>query len=162
MPRNPKKSILLSSTHRTFPCPVQGCRTQVRSRWGFTQHVRANHPAGLDLQYPLAGNEGNLVPIPSSDIDQTSSDSELPPPSPNAFSQLEDEPDNHARFSDWGPSDADFDLDGNTEPIPADLDLSEHDLGDEESVAATSTEFHPLINGMYLNSSYVILQLLNE
>jgi hypothetical protein len=91
----------------------------------------------MDLQYP--GNEGELVQFPSSDIDhdQTSS----PPPSPNAFSQ---EPD--FRFSDWEPSD--FDLGGNVEPIPADLDSSENDLGDEQSVPADPTEFHPLINGM--------------
>jgi hypothetical protein len=112
----------------------------------------------MDLQLEYPGNEGNLVQFPSSEIDQTGSES--PPPSPNAFSQLEDESDNHARFSDWGPSD--FDLDGNTEPIPADLDPPslERDLGDEGSVPAASTEFHPLINGMYIK--YVILQLLNE
>ena len=126
MPRHSKKSILFP-TQQTFPCPVQGCRTQVRSRWGFTQHVGAKHP-GMDLQYP--GNEGELVQFPSSDIDQISS----PPPSPNAFFQ--DEP-------DWGPSD--FDLDGNAAPIPADLDFSESNLRD---VAADSTEFHPFINGM--------------
>jgi hypothetical protein len=94
----------------------------------------------MDLQYP--GNEDNSVQFPSSDIDRTSSES--PPPSPNAFSQA----DIHARLSDLSPSN--FDLDGNMEPIPADLDPSERDsdssLGDEES---TSTEFHPLINGMY-------------
>jgi hypothetical protein len=135
MPRHSKKSILFP-TQQTFPCPVQGCRTQVRSRWGFTQHVGANHP-GMVLQYP--GNEGELVQFPSSDIDQISSPAS-PPPSPNAFFQ--DEPDIHFR-SDWGPSD--FDLDGNAAPIPADLDFSESDLGD---VAADSTEFHPFINGM--------------
>ena len=159
MPRYPKKSTLFSTqpTQQTFPCPVEGCRTRVRSRWGFTQHLRANHP-GMDIQYPLAENEGNSVEVPSSDIDQTSSES--PPPSPNTFSQLEDEPDtgNHARFSDWGP--ADFDLDGNTEPVPADLDPSEHDLKDEESVPAASIEFHPLINGMYIN--YVILTIFEQ
>jgi hypothetical protein len=148
MPRYPRESILFP-TQQTFPCPVQGCRTQVRSHWGFTQHVGANHP-GMDLQYP--GNEGKLVQFPSSDIDQTSS----PPPSPNAFPQDHNEPD--FQVSDWGPSD--FDLDGNAEPIPADLDSSESDLGDERSVPADSTEFHPLINGMYIN--YIILQLLNE
>lgn len=89
----------------------------------------------MDLQYP--GNEGELVQLPSSDIDQISA----PPSSPNAF--FRDEPDNHFR-SDWGPSD--FDLDGNAAPIPADLDFSESDLGG--NVAADSTEFHPLINGM--------------
>ena len=102
----------------------------------------------MDIQYPLAENGGKLVQVPSSDIDQTSSES--PPPSPKTtFSQHEDEPDNHARFSDWGP--ANFDLDGNTEPVPGDLDPSnsEHDLGDEESVPSASIEFHPLINGMY-------------
>jgi hypothetical protein len=148
MPRYPKKSTLLP-TQQTFPCPVQGCRTQVRSRRGFTQHVGAKHP-GTDLQYP--GNEGEFVPFPPSDINQTSS----PPPSPNALSQ--DEPDIHFRFSDRDPSD--FDLDDDAEPIPADLDTSESDLGDERSIPAASTEFHPLINGMYIN--YIILQLLNE
>ena len=129
MPRCPKKS----TTQQTFPCPVQGCRTQVRSRWGFTQHVGAKHP-GMDLQF--SGNEGEfqVVQFPPSD-DQTSS----PPPSLNAFSQ--NEPDIHFQVSDHGPSD--FDLDGNAEPIPAD-----------------STEFHPLINGMYI--IYIILQILNK
>ena len=145
MPRRPKKSI---PTRQTLPCPVQGCCTQVQSRWGFTQHVGANHP-GMDLQY--LGNEGESVQFPSSDIDQTSS----PPLSLNAFSQ--DEPDIHFRASDWGPSD--FDLDDDAEPIPTNLDSSESDLGDG-SVPADSTEFHPLINGMYIN--YIILQLLNE
>lgn len=133
MPRRPKKSKIFP-IQQTFPCPVQGCRTQVRSRWGFTQHVGSIHP-GMNLQYPV--NEGEYFQSPYSDIVQTSS----PPPSPNAFSQ--DEPD-HFRFSDWDrPSD--FELDGNNEPIPAHLDPSESDLG---SVAADSTEFHPLINGM--------------
>ena len=129
MPCCPKKS----TTQQTFPCPVQGCRTQVRSRWGFTQHVGAKHP-GMDLQF--SGNEGEfqVVQFPPSD-DQTSS----PPPSLNAFSQ--NEPDIHFQVSDHGPSD--FDLDGNAEPIPAD-----------------STEFHPLINGMYI--IYIILQILNK
>jgi hypothetical protein len=115
-----------SPTQQTFPCPVQGCRTQVRSRWGFTQHVRAKHP-GMDLQYP--GNEYDYVQLPSSDLDRSSSPA-FPPPSPNAYSQ--GEPDIHFQGSDLGP--CDFDLDGNAEPIPAD-----------------STEFHPLINGMYFN-----------
>jgi hypothetical protein len=96
----------------------------------------------MDLRYP--GNERELVQFPSSDIDQTSS----LPPSPNVFSQ--DEPD--FRFpdsqSDWGPSDFDLPVDGNAEPIPADLDW------DEQSVPADSTEFHPLINGMYIK--YII------
>ena len=127
MPRYPKKSILFPA-QQTFSCPVQGCRKQVRSHWGFTKHVRAIHP-GMDLQYP--GNEGQLVQIPSSDVDQISS----PPPSLNAFSQDERTP-----FS--------------AEP---NLDPSEVD----ESVPADSTEFHPLINGMYINY-YIIFQYLNE
>jgi hypothetical protein len=136
MPHYPKKSF---PTQQTFPCPVEGCRTQVGSHWGFTQHVGATH-AGMDLQYP--GDEGEFFQFPSSDIDQTSSRA----PSLNAFSQ--DELDIH------------FNLNGDTESIPADLDSSESDLGDERSVPAYSTEFHPLINGT--NISYIILQLLNE
>lgn len=147
MPRNPKNSTLFS-TQPTFACPVQGCRTQVRSRWGFTQHVGANHP-GMNLQYP--GNEGEFFQLPSSD-DQTSS-----PPPLNALSQ--DEPDIDVRVSDWGDR-SDFDLDGDAESIPAHLDPLESDIGDEQSVPADSTEFHPLINGMYIN--YIILQLLND
>jgi hypothetical protein len=139
MPRCPKKSL---STQQTFQCPVEGCRTQVRSRWGFTQHVSAKHP-GLDLQYPGDEGEFNLVQFPSSDIGQTSS----PPPSPNAFSQ--DEADVHFRIS--GPQASDFDSDGDAEPIPADLDSSESGVGDEQSIPADYTEFHPLINGMYIN-----------
>ena len=145
MAHRPKKS---TPTRQTLPCPVQGCHTQVRSCWGFTQHVGANHP-GIDLQYK--GNEGESVQFPLSDIDQTSP----PPPPPNAFSQ--EEPDIHFRASDWGPSD--FDLDDDAKPIPTNLDSSESDLGDG-SVPADSTEFHPLINSMYNN--YIILQLLNE
>jgi hypothetical protein len=106
----------------------------------------------MDLQYP--GNEDELVQFPSLDVDQTSSES--PPSSPNAFSQ--DEPDIHTHFSDWSPSD--FDLDANAEPIPANLDPSDHGLGDEGSVPADSTDFHPLINGMYIN--YHVILLLNE
>jgi hypothetical protein len=135
MPRYPKKSKSFS-TQRTFPCPVQGCRTQIRSQWGFTQHIRANH-SGMDLQYP--GNEDGLVQFPSSDIDETSS----PPPSRNPFSQ--DEPNIHFQVSDCGPSD--FNLNGNTV-----------DLVNEPSVPADSTEFHPFINGMCIN--YIILQRL--
>ena len=83
MPRNPKKST--SSTQQTFPCPAQGCRTQVQSSWGFSQHVNSAHH-GMILQYP--GNEGELVQFPSSDIVQASSPQ---PASPcqNAFSQDE-------------------------------------------------------------------------
>ena len=125
------------------------CCTEVQSRWGFTQHVGVYHPR-MDLQYP--GDEDELIQFPTLDVNQTSS----PPPSPNAFSQ--GEPDIHALFSDSRPSD--FDLDSNAEPIPADLDPLEHDLGDKGSVPADSTEFHLLINGMYIN--YIILQLLNE
>ena len=92
----------------------------------------------MDLQYP--GNDDISIHLPSSDVDQTSS----APPSPNAH------------FSDRGHSD--FNLDGDAEPI---LDPSVRDSGDEGSVPADSTEFHPLINGMYINY-YIILQLLNE
>ena len=141
MPRHPKKI----STQLIFPCPVQGCRTQVRSCWGFTQHVRANHPAsGMDLQYLGLENEVKFVQPPSSDVDQSSS----PPLSPHT----------HFQVSDQGPSD--FDSDSNAGLIPVDLDPLESDLGDGRSVLADSTEFHPLINGMYINC--VILQLLNE
>ena len=114
MPRRPKKSLF--PTQQTFPCPVQGCRTQVRSRWGFTQHVRANHH-GMDLQYgQYPENEGELVQFPSSD-----GNSESPPPSPNAFLQFE-EPDLRFSESDWRPSD--LDLGGNAEPIPLDSQAS--------------------------------------
>ena len=142
MPRSSKKI----STQQTFPCPVQGCRTQVRSRWGFTQHVGANHH-GMDLQYP--GNEGEFIQFPSSDIDQTST-----PPSPlppNAFFQ--DEPDIHFPGSDWSPSD--FDLDAVAEPIPAELDPLEIDLGDERSDPTASTHQWYVYQLHYL-------QLLNE
>ena len=44
----------LFSTQLTFPCPIQGYRTQVQSCWGFTQHVGANH-SGMNLQYPGIG-----------------------------------------------------------------------------------------------------------
>ena len=74
MPHHLKKS-----NQQTFPCPVQGCCTQVRSSWGFTHHIEAKHP-GMDLQFP--GKENKLVVLPLSDIDQTSSPP--PPPSPNA------------------------------------------------------------------------------
>jgi hypothetical protein len=85
----------------------------------------------MDLQYP--GNEGELVQFPSSDIDQTSS----PQPSPNA--------DEFDHFQ-WDPSDFDLDGDHDAEPIPANLDPSESDLG---SVPADSSklEVHPFING---------------
>lgn len=126
MPRYPKKSTLFP-TQQTFPCPVAGCRTQVRSSWGFSQHVNADH-RGMDLQYP--GNEGDLVQFPSSDIVQTSS----PQLSPNAFSS------DHFGVYNWDPFD--FDLDGRGD---ASANPSESDL---ESVPADSTEFHPLINGM--------------
>jgi hypothetical protein len=97
----------------------------------------------MDLQY--LGNDGEFVQFPSSDIDQTS-----PPPPLNAFSQDERDIQFQLEVSDWGgPSD--FDLYGNAESIPADIDPSESDLGDERSVPADSTEFHPLINGMYIN-----------
>jgi hypothetical protein len=132
MPRRPKKSII-SPTQQTLPCPVQGCRTQVRSRWGFTQHVQAKHP-GMDLQYP--GNECDFIHLHSSDLDQSSSPAS-PPPSPNGYPQDEPDAGIHFRGSDSGPSDSgpvDFDLDENAEPVSAD-----------------STEFHPLINGMYIN-----------
>ena len=129
MPRCPEKPIL-SPTQQTFPCPVQGCRTQVRLRGGFTQHVRAKHP-GMDLQYPR--NECDFIQLPSSDLDRSSSPAS-PPPSPNAYSQ--GEPDIQFQGSDLGP--CDIDLDGNAEPIPAD-----------------STEFHPFINGMYFN--YIVI-----
>ena len=33
---------LKKSNQQTFPCPVQGCHTQVRSSWDFTQHIEAN------------------------------------------------------------------------------------------------------------------------
>ena len=146
MPRYPKKSKSFP-TQQTFPCPVQGCRTQVRSHWGFTKHVRAKH-SGMDLQYPGTDSDNRLAQFFSSDIDETSS----PPPSPNPFSQ--DELNIPLQVSDFGPSD--FNLDSNS----ADLDSSESDSGNEQSVPADSTEFHPLINGMYIN--YIILQLLNE
>lgn len=135
MPRYPKKSLLLP-TQPTFPCPVQGCRTQVRSSWGFTQHVGAKHP-GLDLQYPGYERDFVQLELPSSDsIMHTSSPG--PPLSPNPFSPH----DIRVSASDWDPSD--FDLD-DAEPIPVNLDPSESDLG---SLPADSTEFHPLINGM--------------
>ena len=105
----------------------------------------------MDLQYP--GNEGKFVQFPSSDIDQTSS----PPPSPNAFSQ--NEPDTYFRVSDCQTDPSDFDLDGDGEPIPADLNSSESDRPSVQ-VPADSTEFHPLINGRYIN--YIILQLLKQ
>ena len=92
--------------------------------------------------FTIPRNEGEFIQFPSSDIDQTST-----PPSPlppNAFFQ--DEPDIHFPGSDWSPSD--FDLDAVAEPIPAELDPLEIDLGDERS---DPTEFHPLINGMYTN-----------
>jgi hypothetical protein len=111
----------------------------------------------MDLQYPGLGNEDQFVQPPSSDVNQSSS----PPLSPNAFSQ--DEPDavyTHFQVSDQEPSASDFDSDGNAK---ADLNPfetpSRSDLGDG-SVLADSTEFHPLINGTYINC--VILQLLNE
>ena len=98
----------------------------------------------MDLQY-YPEIEGEFLQFPSSNIDQISS----PSSSPNAFSQ--DEPNIDFPVSDWDPSD--FDLDGGAETIPVDLpSSSESDLGD-------STEFHPLINGMYIN--YFTLQLLN-
>lgn len=159
MPR-PKKSNL-PPTRQTFSCPVQGCRTQVRSRWGFTQHVTANHH-GMNLQYP--GNEDEPIQFPSSDLDQTSSPASPPPLAPpNTFSQdeLQTGFHTHSQVSDWDPSD--FNLEGNAEPI--DLDPSESELGndlegsDSDSVLA-HTEFHPLIKGMCINS--VILQHLNE
>jgi hypothetical protein len=92
----------------------------------------------MDLQYPE--NDSEFVQFPSSDIAQTSP----PPPSPGAFSQ--DEPDIH--FEAFLSN---FDLDGDSEPIPADLDSSERDLGDERPVPADFTELHQLINGMYIN-----------
>jgi hypothetical protein len=94
----------------------------------------------MDLQYP--GDEGELVQIPSSDRDQTTQAGSSPPASPNAFSQ---EPDFRFSESDRPPSD--FDL-GEPIPLAADLDSSESDLGDEQSLPADPTEFHPLINGM--------------
>lgn len=147
MPRNSKKSTIDPTQQtRTFSCPVQGCRTQIRSCWGFTQHVRVNHP-GMDLQYPGLGNEDKSAQSSPSSDHQTSS-----PPlasSPNTFFQ-----DDHAHdFTDWGVSD--YDLDGDSEPIPTasdSLPVTEHDSGDDPAV---STEFHPHINGMYNN--YVIL-----
>jgi hypothetical protein len=94
----------------------------------------------MNLQYP--GNEGEFFQLPSSD-DQTSS----PPPASNALSQ--DEPDIDVRVSDWGDrSGFDSDLDGDAESFLAHLDPLESDIGDEQSVPADSTEFHPLINGM--------------
>ena len=89
----------------------------------------------MNLQYP--GNECDFIHLPSSDLDQSSSPASPPPPppSPNGYSQ--DEPDFHFGGSDLGPGD--LDLDGNAEPIPAD-----------------STEFHPLINGMYFNYINII------
>jgi len=86
----------------------------------------------MDLQYP--GNECDFIQLPSSDLDQSSSPAS-PLPSPNGYSQ--DEPDTGIH-SDSGP--CDFDLDDNTEPISAD-----------------STEFHPLINGMYFNYIIIII-----
>jgi hypothetical protein len=97
----------------------------------------------MDLQY--LGNEDLSIQLPSSDVDQASS----APSSPN-------QPDIHAHFSDRGHSD--FNLDGNAEPVS---DPSECNSGDEGSVPADSTEFHPLVNGMYINY-YIILQLLNK
>ena len=154
MPRYPKKSLLFSAQQtRTFPCPVEGCRTQVRSHWGFTQHVRAIHPGIVDLQYPA--DEDIPVPsqFPSSDVDQShQTSSPQAPPSLNAF--LHDEPDIHwqpeTHFSDQGGP-PNFDSDGNAEPLPVDLDPSEH--------PADTTEFHPLINGTYSINYYIILQL---
>jgi len=104
----------------------------------------------MDLQYP--GNEDEFVQPPSSDIYQTSS----PPPPLNAFSQAESD---ILSANNWGP---DLELDGDTEPIRADLDPSGGDLGDEQSVPADSTEFHPLINGMSRYINYNILQLLTH
>ena len=130
MPRCPKTSTL-SPTQKTLPCPVQGCRTQVRSRWGFTQHVQAKHP-GMDLQYP--GNKCDFIQLPSSDLDQSSSPASSPP-SLNRYSQEKLDIGIH---SDSGH--CDFDLDDNAEPISAD-----------------STEFHPLINGMYFNNIIIII-----
>jgi hypothetical protein len=104
----------------------------------------------MNLQYPGNELEGKIFQPLSSD-DQTSS-----PPPLNALSQ--DEPDIDVRVSDWGDR-SDFDLDGDAESIPAHLDPLESNIGDEQSVPADSTEFHPLINGMYIN--YIILQLLN-
>ena len=89
------------------------------------------------LKYPE--NEEELVQIPSSDVNQTSS----PPSSPNTFSQNELDLDSIRLGSDQGP----FDFDDNAGPIPADL---EPDSADEGSIPAVSTEFHPLINGMYI------------
>jgi hypothetical protein len=103
----------------------------------------------MDLQYP--GDEGELIQFPSSDIDRDPSTVSLssPPLSPNAFSQ---EPDFRFSESDRPPSE--FDL-GKPIPLAADLDSSESDLvGDEQSLPADPTEFHPLINGMYYNESY--------
>lgn len=117
----------------TFLCPAQDCHMQLQSLWGFTQHAKANH-LGVDLQFP--GKEGEEVQLPSSEIDQTSS----PPASPNAFSQ------------NWGPSD--FDFDGKNEPIPTNLNSSKSEsnhIGDQQSVPADFTEFHPFIDGKYIN-----------
>jgi len=63
MPRYPRKSLVFP-TQQTFPCPVQGCRTQVRSHWGFkfTQHVGAKHP-GMDLQMPVKAKFNFLLQI---------------------------------------------------------------------------------------------------
>src|ERR1700735_926668 len=101
MPCRPKKSTSFP-IKPTFPCPVQGCRTQIRSRWGFTQHIQAKHP-GMVLKYPE--NEEELVQIPSSDVNQTSS----LPSSPNTFSQNELDLDSIRLGSDQGP----FDFDDN-------------------------------------------------
>jgi hypothetical protein len=86
----------------------------------------------MDLQYP--GNDCDFIQLPSSDLSQSSPPAS-PPPSPNGYPQ--DEPDTGIH-SDSGPHD--FDLDDNAEPISAD-----------------STEFHPLINGMYFNYIIIII-----
>lgn len=83
------------------------------------------------LNYP--GNEDELLipQIPSSDVHQTS-----PPSSPNPFFQ--NEPDIIGFNFDF--------LDPSDESEP-----QEADLGDESIPSVASTEFHPVINGMYLN-----------
>ena len=144
----PRISVSFSS-EQTFPCPVEGCRTQIQLQGGFTRHVEAKHPGSM-LEYH--GNNLRVDIFFFSDAENTSS----PPTSPTGLSKDHLSP----FFEDDYPLDFNF---NNDEDAPVvNLGHSNSNLVDEEFIPVASSQYHPLINGIYYLCYFITAVKMNE
>ena len=144
----PRTSVSFSSK-QTFPCPVEGCCTQIQLQRGFTRHVKAKHPGSM-LEYP--GNNLEVDRFLSSDAENTNS----PPTSPNGLSKDHLSP----FFEDDYPLDFNFNNDEDTPAV--NLGHSNSSSVDEEFIPVASSQYHPLINGIYYLFYFITAVKMNE